>query len=184
MKHAPLFSLPVIAALAAFASLASVASPQALAQVYRCESDTGVPVYQGSPSGKNCRALDMAPLTTIPAPKLPAATGKPSAPAAGQPGAARPAAAAGTPPDFPRVDAGTQRSRDGERRSILESELSKEENRLESLRREFNDGQPDRLGNERNYQKYLDRVERLKEDIARSEANIGSLKRELAAIKE
>ena len=56
--------------------------------------------------------------------------------------------------------------------------------RLESLRREYNDGQPERLGSERNYQKYLDRVERLKEDIARSEANIGSLQRELAAIRE
>lgn len=182
MKHAQPFSLPVIAAAVTLA--ASLASPSALAQVYRCESDTGVPVYQGSPSGKNCRALDMAPLTTIPAPKLPAGAGKPSAPATGQAGAARPAASAGTPADFPRVDASTQRSRDGERRSILEAELSKEENRLESLRREYNDGQPERLGSERNYQKYLDRVERLKEDIARSEANIGSLQRELAAIRE
>src|SRR5690606_6840756 len=117
-------------------------------------------------------------------PKLPAAARKPTAPAGGQAGAARPAAAAATPADFPRVDPGTQRSRDGERRSILEAELSKAENRLESLRREYNDGQPDRLGSERNYQKYLDRVERLKEDIARSESNIGSLKRELAAIRE
>jgi hypothetical protein len=182
MKHAQPFSLPVIAAAVTLA--ASLASPSALAQVYRCESDTGVPVYQGSPSGKNCRALDMAPLTTIPAPKLPAGAGKPSAPATGLAGTARPAASAGTPADFPRVDASTQRSRDGERRSILEAELSKEENRLESLRREYNDGQPERLGSERNYQKYLDRVERLKEDIARSEANIGSLQRELAAIRE
>lgn len=177
MKLASLLSLSALAV--------SLASPAALAQVYRCESDTGVPIYQGSPSGKNCRQLDMAPLTTIPAPKLPAgAAAKPAAPSAGQQGAARPAAGATGPADFPRVDPGTQRARDGERRSILETELAREEGRLDSLRREYNNGEPERLGSERNYQKYLDRVERLKEDIARSEANIASLRRELAAIRE
>jgi len=30
------------------------------------------------------------------------------------------------------------------------------------MQKEFNNGQPERLGSERNYQKYLDRVEEMK----------------------
>jgi len=168
-------------AVASFAAaiVAVLVQAPVQAQVYRCDSESGVPVYQGSPSGSNCRAIDMAPLTTIPAPNLPApkagATGKGATPAA---------AKADTPASFPRVDSGTQRTRDSDRRTILEAELRKEEERLAELEGEFKGGTPDRLGGERNYQKYLDRVERLKGDIGRSEANIASLKRELSAIKE
>lgn len=175
-----------LAGLALAGAVELLAWSPAQAQVYRCESDAGVPVYQGTPSGRNCRAVDLTPLTTIPAPKLPAQTPGAAAGKAGSPGSAAGgsgAAAAGTPADFPRVDASTQRARDDGRRRILEDELRKEEARLEALREEYKDGEPDRLGNERNYQKYLDRVERLKGDIASSEANIGSLKRELSAIR-
>jgi hypothetical protein len=149
----------------------------ASAEVYRCESDSGVPVYQGTPNGRNCRQIDLAPLTTIPAPKLPAA--KPAA-GAGQAGsAARP-----SPNGFPKVDASTQRERDSERRRILEDELRKEETRLAELKAVYKNGEPDRLGDERNYQKYLDRVQRLKDDIGRSEGNIASIRRELGAIRD
>ncbi|MBX3614847.1 MAG: DUF4124 domain-containing protein [Burkholderiaceae bacterium] len=149
----------------------------ASAEVYRCESDSGVPVYQGTPNGRNCRQIDLAPLTTIPAPKLPAA--RPAAGAAQAGGAARP-----SPNGFPKVDASTQRERDSERRRILEDELRKEETRLAELKAVYKNGEPDRLGDERNYQKYLDRVQRLKDDIGRSEGNIASIRRELGAIRD
>ncbi|MFA7665234.1 MAG: DUF4124 domain-containing protein [Burkholderiaceae bacterium] len=155
--------------------------PGATAQVYRCESGDGVPVYQGNPSGTNCRRVDLQPLTTIPAPKAPAGASGTAA------GAGKPAAGSSrsaSPASFPRVDGTTQRARDAARRNILEEELRKERLRLEALQAEYKDGQPDRLGNERNYQRYLDRVESLKADIDRAEANIGSLERELAAIRE
>jgi len=54
--------------------------------------------------------------------------------------------------------------------------------RLAELRREYNNGEPERLGNERNYQKYLDRVADLKSSIARKEADIAAIKRELAKL--
>lgn len=165
--------------IACLATLGLVVAAPSAAQVYRCESESGVPVYQGTPNGRNCRALDLAPLTTIPAPKLPA--GKP---AAAPPGAAGGAAARASPDAFPKVDASTQRARDSDRRRILEDELKKEEGRLADLKAVYKDGEPDRLGDERNYQKYLDRVQRLKDDIGRTEGNIASIRRELAAIKE
>ena len=54
----------------------------ASAQVYRCDSDNGVPLYQNSP-GPRCKPLDMPNLSTIPAPKMPAQSAQPArAPAA------------------------------------------------------------------------------------------------------
>lgn len=153
-------------------------APSVLAQVYRCDSPNGVPVYQGTPKGTNCQPVDLQPLTTIPAPKLPA-TKAPGSAAAGGSSAARP-----SPEGFPRVDEAAQRARDSDRRRILEDELRKEQARLDELKAEYKDGEPDRLGNERNYQRYLDRVARLEEDIARTETNIASLRRELTTIRQ
>lgn len=168
----------------------------AQAQIYKCEGPDGVVEYSNSPNaaqaGRRCTAVQLNPITTIPAPKLPARAAPP-APAAGGsatpgapapgPGASAPAARPVGQEAFPRVDSATQKARDTDRRRILEDELKKEEDKLAELRKEYNDGEPERLGNERNYQKYLDRVQRLKDEIGRSELNIASLKRELGAIR-
>ncbi len=153
--------------------LAGLSAPRvADAQIFRCDSPDGTPLFQNAP-GKNCRALDLPPLNTVPAPRLPAG--------------AAPRAAAGasavTPAAFPRVDPALQRGRDSDRRRILEDELGREQSKLSGLRKEFNGGEPERLGDERNYQKYLDRVERLKQDLTRSESNVASLRRELEGLK-
>ena len=82
-----------------------------------------------------------------------------------------------------RVDASAQRSRDSDARQILESELRKAEARKEELAREYNNGEPERIGPEaRNYQKYLDRVAELKADLDRNESDIAGLQRELGRI--
>jgi hypothetical protein len=88
---------------------------------------------------------------------------------------------AARPPEA-RVDAGAQRARDSDSRRILESELRREEERLAEMKLEYNNGEPERLGNERNYQKYLDRVADLKSGIARKEGDIAAIKRELSKL--
>ena len=138
------------------------------AEIYRCESPDGTPLFQNAP-GKDCKALNLPSLTTVPAVRTP--TG------------ARATTASAPPADFPRVEAAAQRSRDSDRKRILQDELTREQARLEEIRKEYNGGEPERLGNERNYQKYLDRVERLKDDITRSETNVASLRRELEGVK-
>lgn len=152
----------------------------AWAQIYKCETADGVIEYSNAPPtpqpGRSCKAIQLAPIISIPTPKLPQKAA--SAGAAD----ARSAAPRATE-NFPRVDAVTQKARDNDRRRILEDELSKEEARLGDLRKEYNSGEPERVGGERNYQKYLDRVQRLKEDIARSEANLASIRQELAGVK-
>jgi glycine/D-amino acid oxidase-like deaminating enzyme len=82
-------------------------------------------------------------------------------------------------PASTRVDPAEQRARDSDARRILETELNREEARLTTMRQEFNNGEPERLGNERNAQKYQDRIAEMKEAINRKEADIASLKREL-----
>jgi hypothetical protein len=79
-----------------------------------------------------------------------------------------------------RVDAEEQRARDSNARAILEAELKKAEARQAELVKEYNNGEPEKMGPEhRNYQKYLDRVAELKASIARTESDIAGIKREL-----
>jgi hypothetical protein len=139
-------------------------------QVYRCP---GNPVlYTDAISAKEalergCKTIEGTPITVVPSlrPKggSPAPAGVNTSPTA-------------------KVDPNAQRNRDGERRTILESELKKEEGALAQLKAEYNNGEPERRGDERNYQKYLDRTAELKAAIARKEADIAALKREIGKL--
>ena len=187
-----------IAAIGLSAALLAAAGP-AQAQIFRCEGPNGVVEYTNAPpaggqNGRTCKTVDAA-ITVIPAPKLPARAVPPPAGAAGGaapakpgagaalPAAAAPKPAAVSPNGFPKVDPATQRTRDSDRRRILEDELKKEEARLAEIQKEYNNGEPERRGDERNYQKYLDRVQGMKDDIQRTEGNLATIRRELGALK-
>ena len=157
------------AALAALAHAALAQAPSTI--VYKCPgnvytSDRELSAKQAADQG--CKVIEGSPITVIqsrkPEPR----------PAASAPAAARPADS--------RVDPAAQRARDTDSRRILEGELRREEERLAELRREYNNGEPERMGNERNYQKYLDRVADLKSGIARKEGDIAAIKRELSKL--
>jgi len=64
-------------------------------------------------------------------------------------------------------------------RKIVEKMISDEIKVLEDKKKEFNDGEPERFGSERNYQRYLDRIQRLKDEIVLHEENIKGLEIEL-----
>lgn len=116
---------------------------------------------------RGCKAREAQQPTTI--------TGTKPRPVAGG------APASGAKSD--KIDSAEQRARDSDARRILEAELRRAEEQLESLKREYNNGEPDRRGDEtRNYQKYLDRVAEMKASIARQEADIAAIKRELAKL--
>ena len=66
---------------------------------------------------------------------------------------------------------------------ILTDEIRAEENKLADLKKEYQNGEPERLGSERNYAKYQERVATMKDDIARTEKNIEALKREIGQLK-
>jgi hypothetical protein len=157
-----------VAALLAGSAMAQDAKP-----VYRCP---GPPVlYTDAISAqeakaKGCRTIEGAPITVVQGTRRPA-TIKGAAPSAA-------GSAARSPQE--RVDPDAQRARDSDSRRILESELQREEAALAALKKDFNNGEPERQGGERNYAKYQDRVAEMRAAIGRKEADVAALKRELA----
>lgn len=156
--------------------LGSAAWAQDGKPVYRCP---GPPVlYTDTLSAaeakeKGCRVIEGSPVTVIPAPRPRA-----QAPAPAAAGSVAPRSGEG------RIDPAEQRARDTDARRILTEELRKEEERLATLKKDYNGGEPERKGDERNYQKYLERVAEMKAAIARKEADIAALKRELAKLPQ
>jgi hypothetical protein len=138
--------------------------------IYKCTPPNGSIEYTDVYRGSFCKSMDL-PGTVVPAPARRAT------------GPARSPAPAATPGDFPRVDNAEQRARDADRRAILEDELKTEMQKLAELRKEFNGGEPERRGDERNYAKYQERVAAMRDSISRSEKNVDALKREIANIK-
>jgi hypothetical protein len=165
---------PRMAATALAAVAQAVLAQPTATIVYKCPgnvytSDRELSAKQAADQG--CKVIEGSPITVI--------QSRPPAPRAANGTAAAPVAA--RPPEA-RVDPNAQRARDNDSRRILEAELRREEERLAELRKEYNNGEPERLGNERNYQKYLDRVADLKTSIARKEGDIAAIKRELAKL--
>jgi len=158
------FSLMLAAALAVVPT-----ALRANGDIFVCRDAEGRKTYQNTGGGKGCTRVDVQPVLTVPASRQPSA---------------RPAteARAISPANFPKVDSQTQRTRDGDRRRILEDELGSEEARLQALRAEYNGGQPERLPGERSDARYQERRTRLQADLHRTENNIASLKRELALL--
>ncbi|MFM2346713.1 MAG: hypothetical protein RL654_1466 [Pseudomonadota bacterium] len=160
--------------------------PNAAAQeraVYRCPGNLYTDqITPKEAVERGCRTLDGAPVTVVQgtAPRR-------AAPAAGE-GAARvsaPAASGSTrlagAPDM-RVDPAQQRARDSDARRILESELAREESALAVLRKDYNNGEPERRGDERNFARYQERVAEMKAAIARKEADVAAIRRELSKL--
>jgi hypothetical protein len=159
-----------------------LATAGAQAQIYRCTDAEGRKEYTDRQvRGRQCVLLDL-PGAAIPAPPRQEGAPRPRAPSTGSSTSPAPRAAA-SPSAFPRVDTAEQRARDADRRQILTDELNAEMQKLGELRREFNNGEPERRGDERNYAKYQERVVTLRGAIARSEQNVAALQREIANIR-
>lgn len=158
-----------LAALILF--VAAIGHVHAQSEVYLCIDESGKREYKNTGTTKGCKKVDLPGITTFAAPPV-------KAPAAGTGGKA-----IATPSDFPKVDGNTQKERDNDRKQILQNELKAEQQKLENLKKEYNNGQPDRLGSERNYAKYEERVKAMQEDIHRSEHNVEALNREIGNMK-
>jgi hypothetical protein len=159
------WALTVCAAFAPAAQAQEPARP-----VYRCPGPPVLYTDAITPQEaqqRGCRTIEGAPVTIVQTPR-----GR--APASAPASAPRPAEA--------RVDPAAQRARDSDARRILNDELRREEARLAEMRREFNNGEPERQGDERNYQRYLDRVAEMRAALARKEADVAALQRELAKL--
>ncbi len=127
-------------------------------RIYRCGNEyTNMPPPGGI---AKCTLITQGNVTVVPAVKLPPGSGQ-----------------------APSLRSDVQRSKDADARFILESELKKAQALQAELQKDYNNGEPEKVGVEaRNYQKYLDRVAEMKANLQRNEADIASLKREIARL--
>ncbi len=151
----------VLAGAAGLPFAAETADPNV---TYKCPGN----LYQNGLSAKEaekqgCKRLEGAAVTIMQMTKPRSGSAVPTT-----------AAASGT-----KIDPVAQRARDSDARRILENELKTEEERLAAMQKDFNNGQPERQGNEKNYQKYIDRVNEMKASIARKQTDVAALRREI-----
>ena len=139
-------------------------------EMFVCTGKDGVRTYQNSDGGDGCVPLNLNPITVVPAPRSASKSSGFSEPSSSPSRRATAAYDNRSAADFNAKD---------DRMKILQEELRIEESKLKSLQDEYKNGQPDRQGNERNYQKYLDRVARLEQEIMVTTDNIEILKAEL-----
>lgn len=156
-----------------FSSLAALFATQAHAQapdrMYRCDDN----YYTNSlndPKARGCKLLETGNVTVVQGTK----------PATAQNGVKLAVATPSAGTSSQRVDASDQRARDADAKGIMETELRRAEARRTELALEYNNGEPEKRGDEsRNYQKYLDRVAELKANLGRVESDIAGIRREL-----
>ncbi len=171
------FRWPLAAAVLAGAAWPAVAQDR----IYRCGNE-----YTNQIKGRaDCKLVEGGNVTVVRG-TVPAAAPAPAPvtrSAAAAPPAARPGASS-TPAAAPRIDTPEQRARDADAKAILEQELRRAEARQAELVKDYNNGEPDKIGGEaRNYQKYLDRVAEMKASIARTQSDIDGIRRELSRFK-
>lgn len=146
--------------------ICGVAAGGAYADVYKCVDENGRLTYTNDkplPGQKGCTLLSRdQPVTSVPMPRK---------------------SATPTPPSFPRVDDSTQRTRDSERRKILEQELSSEEGLLADSQKELAAQEAVRNGDEKNYQRVIERLQPFRDKVKQHETNIAKLKTEINNIR-
>lgn len=139
--------------------LALLGAPCAVqSQMYKHVDKDGKVTYSNTPL-KDAKKHELPPLTVIPPIKPKAAAPK----------------VTGT------QDASDVADLEARRKATL-GKIFEETKLLEQAKKEYNSGEPEREGGEKNYQKYLDRVQRLKDNIALHEKNIGALRLELQGL--
>lgn len=147
-----------------FALVALFSGGAVQADIYKCVEAGGRTTYKNEKPAageKGCTLMTRdTPVNTVPAQKRSAATP--------------------TPSDFPKVDGDKQRERDNDRRKILEQELASEQKALAAAEKGLVEGEAERRGDERNYAKYLERIDGLRATVKQHQSNIDKLKAELA----
>ena len=156
----------------AIALTGAMAAP-AQGDTFKCTDANGRSTYTNMKEetrDKNCTVV-MREISVVPSAPPPPAP------------AARTAAAKATPDGFPKVDSNTQKNRDVARRKILEDELANEDKALQQAKTELAEQQQIRGGDEKNYQRVLDRLQKYKDQVEQHERNVEALKKELTNFK-
>jgi hypothetical protein len=148
------------------AVLLLVATPVNADIMYQCVDESGHKSFsniKSSARGAKCVSMDLGGGAGAPAPS------------------AQPRTA--TPASFPKVDQNSQKARDSDRRRILENELAAEQKNLEQAKKELAEQEAIRNGDERNYQRVLDRLQPYKDKASLHERNIEAIQKEISNLR-
>lgn len=152
-----------------FALLALLVPPAHSQDIYKCDVDGRV-TYSNVPT-KNCRKIMLDPVNLAPSAK--------PAPKASTP----------TPTNFPKVDDQTQKSRDTDRRRILESELAAEQANAEQAKKELAEQEAIVLPSERmqggaiSGGKVQERLQPYRDKVALHQRNIEAIRKEIGNLR-
>lgn len=133
--------------------------------LYKCTDAEGHTTYTNQKGGaKSCIVISRElPVSSMPAPKA--------------------RANAPTPGDFPRVGAGEQKARDGDRRAILEQEFANEQKNLDESRKNLAAQEAAIKPEERNAPQATERLKPYRDTVALHERNVEALKKEIGNLK-
>jgi Domain of unknown function (DUF4124) len=146
--------------------------------IYRYLDDGGGVTYTNIPAQLPKKGVEKINVM-IPPPPLPGAPGDVKLP-----GAPVVKVKPTVPINFPKVDSQTQKKRDQSRKQILDDELESEEQSLAMARKALAEGESVKISaTDKNHQKYVERLQALKETVSLHEKNVDALKKEIAATK-
>ena len=154
-----------------FALLSLLAVPAHSQDIYRCDVDGRV-TYSNVPT-KNCRKIILDPVNLAPAAR-PAPKASTQAP---------------TPGGFPKVDDQTQKSRDTDRRRILDSELAAEQASAEQAKKDLAEQEATVLPSERvqggaiSGGKVQERIKPYQDKVSLHQRNIEAIKKEIGNLR-
>jgi len=155
-----------VAGLLAAATLAHAQGTGAIETTWRCLDSNGKIHFtniKDETSGKDCKVVHSQRVTVVPAQPAP----KP---------AARPAG-------FPKESAGDRMSARDRQRTTLETELKSEEALLAKAKAELAEQESIRLGDEKNYAKVLERLQKYKDNVELHAKNADELRKELGKLR-
>jgi Domain of unknown function (DUF4124) len=143
-------------------SLLCLAGPALADTLYKCTDAEGRTTYTNSKgSAKNCAVISRdKSVSTFSAPRA-----QPNAP---------------TPGDFPKVAAGEQKARDGDRRAILEQELASEQKNLDEAKKTLAQQEAAAPAGQA---RSPDRFKPYQDTVQLHERNIEALKKEMGSLK-
>lgn len=141
--------------------------------MYQCVDESGHKSFSNIKStekGARCTAMDLGVPVAVPPPRA-AAVKTP------------------TPASFPKVDDNAQKSRDTDRRRILDSELAAEQKNLEQVKKDLAEQEATVLPSERmqggaiSGGKLQERIQPYKDKAALHERNIEAIQKEIAKLR-
>ena len=143
--------------------------PAQAQDIYKCADPEGRITYSNVPT-RSCRKLVLDPVNLAPAAKPPPAR-------------------TATPNSFPKVDQQTQKSRDGDRRRILENELAAEQKNTAQAKKELAEQEAIVLPSERmqggaiSGGKVQERLQPYKDKVALHQRNVEAIRKEIANLR-